>query len=294
MRRSSLQSRTTIEYFDHELFWKTFKFTCRYAQGLNLHNLDGNASSAVGSIIKDGDRKSLWMLIQIDLFFRLLCDTPPETATGPGAVSTSCFIVSSRITLILAQFFQLVDSPAAAMDHPESWQLDDWIKRRSDDVNLVWALSDVLITGYMGIIFMLRKVAALRAGVPTPIQCDADLPDYPVVRRVSRAVLHIADAVLEHHPYPSIVAMLFGACQANIPCAFLLRDALGDQGGSAKNDVSTTNLADREADLALVSRVARHLAVVSKTETDFAPLTVALDSLCEEAARQIERERGVI
>lgn len=70
------------------------------------------------------------MLIQIDLFFRLLCDTPPvltanldnwrvnlptisaeESETGPRAVTTSCFIVGSRVTLILAQFFQLLEAP---------------------------------------------------------------------------------------------------------------------------------------------------------------------------------------
>lgn len=95
---------------------------------LNLHNLDSpDAPNPVAERISGGDRKGLWELMEIDLFFRLLFDRPPNLpvdiegwkvnlpwlSAGPearvDAESTVCYLVDSRTTFVMARFFKLLE-----------------------------------------------------------------------------------------------------------------------------------------------------------------------------------------
>lgn len=108
--------------------WKIYTYACEYAQGLKLHNLDGDDDSAsFGKSEIDANRKGFWELIQLDLFFRLILSKPPTLTANMNSwrvnlpwlstepephslgVPTMTFLVSSRVTFILARFFQVLD-----------------------------------------------------------------------------------------------------------------------------------------------------------------------------------------
>lgn len=105
------------------------KLACEYAQGLQMHSLDDKHNLlTVGSANPDDDRKGMWELIQMDLFYRLIYNKPAAFSldlagwrvnlpwltldTFPdkeAAVPTMKFIVSSRLTFVLIAFFQMFD-----------------------------------------------------------------------------------------------------------------------------------------------------------------------------------------
>lgn len=113
------------ESFNFELGWQMYNLACEYAQSLNLQSLDVYGSSSIASEgTSDGDRKSFWELIQIDLFIQLVFDKPPRiTATtwkvnmpwlNPDSqpkekVEATLFLCGSRITLILMRFFSMLE-----------------------------------------------------------------------------------------------------------------------------------------------------------------------------------------
>lgn len=125
------KSRVSADFFDLDIFWKVTRLAGEYSMALNLHNLDSpDASNPVAERISGGDRKGLWELMEIDLFFRLLFDRPPNLpvdiegwrvnlpwlSAGPeaqvDAESTACYLVDSRTTFVMAKFFKLLEAPA--------------------------------------------------------------------------------------------------------------------------------------------------------------------------------------
>lgn len=153
-----MQTRITAECFDFELAWRMYKRTSEFAQALNLHNLDAHDSlNSLSHNVSDDDRKGFWQLIQIDLFFRLLLKKPPAiTATSwkvnlpwldadsqppPDDIQAMAFLVGSRITLILVQFFALLDDPdpqTKSEVRPRVEALCHEIKQLFADWQLVW------------------------------------------------------------------------------------------------------------------------------------------------------------
>jgi hypothetical protein len=100
--------------------------SCDYAEVLGLHNLDGGwAHRSLGKEVSDEDRQSFWHLISLDLYLRLIFEHPPaitartwkvnlpwldpEAQTLPQGAQGISFLVGSRLTLILIQFFSLLE-----------------------------------------------------------------------------------------------------------------------------------------------------------------------------------------
>lgn len=125
------QSRLAAEFFDYDLAWKSFKYACEYCQVLNLHRLDSDENNSFFSDATcDDERRGFWEVIQIDLFYRLILNTPPAITNNPwkvnlpwldldsGAVpqgmQTITFLASSRVSLVIARFFAMLDDPANA------------------------------------------------------------------------------------------------------------------------------------------------------------------------------------
>lgn len=118
------------ESFNSELSWQMYNLACEYVQRLNLQCLDVYAgSSSIGSEgISDGDRKSFWELLQIDLFIQLVFDKPPRSITATTwkvnmpwlnansqpqeKVEAMLFLCGSRITLVLMRFFSMLEEMA--------------------------------------------------------------------------------------------------------------------------------------------------------------------------------------
>jgi hypothetical protein len=116
------------EFFDYDLAWKMFKHACEYCQTLNLHKLDSDENNTFFSEAKcDNERRGFWEVIQIDLFYRLILNTPPVITNDiwkvnlpwldpdsdplPQGMQTIAFLASSRVSLVIARFFAMLDDP---------------------------------------------------------------------------------------------------------------------------------------------------------------------------------------
>ena len=132
--------------------WKMFTKACEYCQALNLHNLDkfspeefsgmhgGGGSSSVtphpaeqiSGETREQRRKDVWEMIQIDLFFRLTHDMPAvitnipwnvnlpwlaaDATLLPDATESIVFIMSSKISLVTARFFAMMDETGCSLE----------------------------------------------------------------------------------------------------------------------------------------------------------------------------------
>lgn len=121
--------RTAAESFDFETALEMHNLACEYAEGLEMHNLDRDSHlSPDKPPSTDDDRKGMWELIQMDLFYRLIYNKPAAFSSSiqewkvnlpwlsvdsppdyNAPVPTMTFILRSRLALILASFFQLLD-----------------------------------------------------------------------------------------------------------------------------------------------------------------------------------------
>lgn len=105
------------------------RLACEYAQTSHMHSLDGLEQSSGRLPMSDDDRMGMWDLIQLDLFFRLINNKPAAFSTQLNdwrvnmprlseeyprqteeAVPTMAFLVRSRITFILIQYFQVMET----------------------------------------------------------------------------------------------------------------------------------------------------------------------------------------
>lgn len=124
----TLKTRVAADFFDLDICWQVARLAGEYSMALDLHNLDcPETPNPVAERISRGDRKGLWELMEIDLFFRLLFDRPPNLpvdiegwrvnlpwlSAGPearvDAESTVCYLVDSRTTFVMARFFKLLE-----------------------------------------------------------------------------------------------------------------------------------------------------------------------------------------
>ena len=160
----------------------------------------------------DEKRKDMWEVIMIDLFFRLIYDMPaaitnnpwkinlpwlaPDSSPLPEGIGSVVFLTNSKVTLILARFFAMLDEDVGTdkfelMTKAEGlcreveaavaeWSLVSiplrvlpchakkdsqavfqfaWLATTSNDGPDTWLVADALLTGYTSIIHILRKAS---------------------------------------------------------------------------------------------------------------------------------------
>ncbi|RSL94667.1 hypothetical protein CDV31_014220 [Fusarium ambrosium] len=236
---ANLMRRIALENFDHDLAWILFKMSCRYAQTLQLHQLDrpdvaGSPAASIGKPILDKDRAGLWDLIQTDLLYRLVFDKPP-TLTGdmdawkvnlPTLVSQEDtmedrtaaiqFILRSRLTFALSDYFHIMELRKSNNDHQlisqveaicvqikdlyDEWNIDKWVQELTTNSPLLWNVSSIAFTGYHCIIYMLRRTIASVHKFPTLDQADDLVSNIPLVQTVSRRMLEVACTLFKMDP----------------------------------------------------------------------------------------------
>lgn len=100
-----------------------------------LHSIDSDEASSQSLIATtDGGRMSMWNLVRMELFFRLINGKAPsfsfdlsewhvnlpfllyEEVDLQEAVPTTAFLAGSRVTLILIRFFQVIQEPDSQQD----------------------------------------------------------------------------------------------------------------------------------------------------------------------------------
>ncbi|KAK1854556.1 fungal specific transcription factor [Colletotrichum chrysophilum] len=306
--------RTAAECFDEELSWRMYTYATDYAQKLNIHNLDAHTegtSVLLDQAKLDADRKGFWEMIQIDFFFRLLFNKPPSITASINswkvnlpwlsadaqpdinAVPTIAFLVGSRQTFILSRFFQELENSNCTEEEmrPKTedlcreigqlfaeWGVEEWVTKTmsSENKSEAWMMSDIAMSGYTYVIFMLRKLSVLRSNSPRPVMSDADVPDSPLAVDASRRLLSVVHMVLVKNPFPETMCVLFGMYRLYVAYACLMNSVLHSADVRAHMD-----------DVGLLEQLCDVMTVASRGEKDFVPLIRAIQSLGMEVKRRL-------
>lgn len=125
---------------------------------------------------------------------------------------------------------------------------------------------------------MLRKLAVLSSNSPRPMSCDADIPDSPLAIDASRSLLRVVNLLTTDNSYPESIFLLFGMYRAYIAYACLLNSIFRAADARSHSD-----------DIDLLENLAATMLKVSKVEKDFVPLSKALQSLCMETKRKVNK-----
>ncbi|KAI8654282.1 hypothetical protein NCS56_01385000 [Fusarium sp. Ph1] len=293
--------RTAAESFDFETALEMHNLACEYAEGLQMHNLDRDSRSSPDKPPStDDDRKGMWELIQMDLFYRLIynkpaafsssiqdwrvnlpwlsVDSPPD---NNAPVPTMTFILRSRLALILASFFQLLDDEEDRVDAVEAfeplcqqiedvfqdWKLHEWIQALRNDHVYTWILVDLALAGYTSILFMLRKAMDIDLSSPGNPSSAQLIPLTETAMRASRRILELIYHMLHEVKQPGLetLSLVLGTFRAHLAYSFV-----------ANYIISSPDPRALMSDFELLERVASCVETVAKEERDFTPLARAL------------------
>ncbi|KAM0270834.1 hypothetical protein ACHAPA_003317 [Fusarium lateritium] len=304
-------SRMAAEFFDYDLAWRTFKYACQYCQDLNLHKLDSDESDTFFSEAKcDEERRGFWEVIQIDLFYRLILNTPPAITNNiwkvnlpwldpnsdslPQGMQTTAFLASSRVSLIIARFFAMLDDPENTTRSEivaktedlcremqqifTEWQLIEWMEAAQDNEQEIWVVADVILTGYTSIIYMFRKMALLDSNSPRPPTTDLDIPDSPIVEDAARRLIAALNRLLVIYPYGVTMTALFGAYRCFVAFAYLANTVL-------RAEDPRLYMADVEA----LERLSDQSIFLCRGNRDIMPLVKAMQSITEEIRKKLDK-----
>ncbi|GKU06977.1 unnamed protein product [Fusarium langsethiae] len=293
-------SRVAAEFFDYDLAWRSFKYACEYCQVLNLHKLDSDESNSfLSEATCDNERRGFWEVIQIDLFYRLILNTPPAITNNPwkvnlpwldldsGAVpqgmQTIAFLASSRVSLVVARFFAMLDDPTNATKTEivakteglcremqeifAEWQLTEWLEAAQDNEQDIWVVADVILTGYTSIIYMFRKMALLNSNSPRPPTTDLDIPDSPIAT---------LNRLLVIYPYGMTMTALFGAYRCFVAFAYLANTIL-------RAEHPRLYMADIEA----LGQLSDKSTDLCRGNRDVVPLVKSMQNIIEEIRKKL-------
>ncbi|KAL6915404.1 hypothetical protein FSST1_006899 [Fusarium sambucinum] len=306
--------RVAAERFDIDLSWKMFKRGCQYAEKIDLHRLDNDVDLISTSLDKsdlNASRKCFWELVNIDVYFRLIHNKPPSIMAcrpdakvnlpwlaEPGSLadeettSTIRFLIESRRTFILMEFFQLLEDSNARSDLElisrtealcykiealyEQWEIDDWVTKMMDSDGQLWTIAGMALEGHTCIISMLRRVLCRVPPVSEPQLLDSEVPNHPLIFKASRHILTKVSLLLAAFPCMGTVAVTFVVLQAHVPFACL-----------ASSLLRSVAVQDFDNDAVLLERVVEGLKTMSEDIEELAPLTAAMENFNAKI-----RERG--
>ncbi|KAF7538189.1 hypothetical protein G7054_g3166 [Neopestalotiopsis clavispora] len=257
-----LMCRTTAANFDYDLCWELHSRACRFAQSLSLQNMDDYLTE--GRMPQDHraaneDRKGFWQLLALDYHFRLCFDRPPAISgldyrvnlpsfdlgslPSEEVTEATAFIVTSRITFIIMDFFKILESSGSApfefegainglcsdiMNVMEEWQVESWLRQSLNDFNVCWTASDLLLTAYMSIIMMQRKLHAANDSSNSPAVNESST-GASISLNAARKVLDIMNLLMESFKSPWLIAWIWGAYQCPIAIASIYDNVLSKQ-----------------------------------------------------------------
>ncbi|ETS76916.1 hypothetical protein PFICI_10790 [Pestalotiopsis fici W106-1] len=296
-----LMCRTSAANFDYDLCWELHSRACRFAQNLSLQSMDDYLME--GRMPKDHhaaneDRKGFWQLLALDYHFRLCFDRPP-TISGldyqvnlpsfdigrlpPQEVtSATAFIVTSRITFIMMDFFKILENSKSASSDIEGsinnlcsditniiedWQVETWLRQSLNDFNVCWTASDLLLTAYMSIIMMQRKIHAAddSRNEKTIVQSESGAF---ISLNAARKVLDTINLLMESFTSPWLISWIWGAYQ----CPFAIA-SIYDYVLSEKEDSRVL------ADMKQMLRAEALLKNAVRVHADLTPLWTAFTTL---------------
>ncbi|RBA18292.1 hypothetical protein FPRO05_10587 [Fusarium proliferatum] len=255
-----------------------------------------NYPSGFGQDNIDEVRRGFWELMYYEFFHRLVYDDPPtmtaqmkqwivslpwlESCKRPVSqeVPTIRFILKSRLTFILAEFFMLLGNISGRFegelfaqvlalcqqidDLYKDWDIDTWKTSSKENKLHSWMLADLTIAGYTCIVFMLHRASLTTAELPQEIS------QLPIALSASRQVLKAGNELLKQCPYAVTLYYLFGTYQVDAVYACLV---------SSLMRLPESHTA--RADLRLLEDFTRDFSNLVVEDESFRPLLTALRTL---------------
>ncbi|KAJ3526587.1 hypothetical protein NM208_g11118 [Fusarium decemcellulare] len=302
---ANLMRRIALENFDQDLAWILFTLACRYAQTLQLHQLDrqgGTGSAAIGKPIEDRDREGLWDLVQTDLLYRLVFDKPPTLTGDPEAWKVNLpkltsqedtmedhtaaiqFLLRSRLTFVLSDYFHILDqwkdkkdpgliSRVEAIciqikDLYDEWNIDKWVEELTSDALRLWTVSSIAFTGYHCIIYMLRRAVASVHNFSTLDEADDLVFKMPLAQIISKRMLEAARTLFKMDARLDILCVFLGGFNLHVPYIYLARRLL-----------DTTETCPGLDNVDLLDHLAQAIEVIAKQNSEVEPLVEAMKRL---------------
>ncbi|UPL03149.1 hypothetical protein LCI18_014083 [Fusarium solani-melongenae] len=267
-----LMALTASEHFDIAMVWKLFQLASEYAEKLQLHSLDTNhVLDGQGTIVPDSatddERRSLWDLIGKDLCCRLLCDKPPiisasladwrvnlpwlgqyqppnPSSTVPD-ILTMTFLLRSRLTLTLTQFFKILEEEtsmerASGTIHDicqelvliyDGWPISQSLQNNTHQQGTWWRLCEVSLDAYSSIMMMLCKSSQLGDGSSPATNhmastLEKPIPTSQLMIDISRRLLTLVGDFLDIFSMPPTVSTVFAFYRCYLPIGCLARHAI--------------------------------------------------------------------
>ncbi|WKT52785.1 hypothetical protein QSH57_003347 [Fusarium oxysporum f. sp. vasinfectum] len=221
-----MMTQAASDALDPRLSAQMFQLVCKYAIGLDLHNTDSpNYPSRFGRDNVDEARRGFWELMHYEFFHRLVYDDPPTMTaqmkewivslpwlepckrTVSQEVPTIKFILKSRLTFILAEFFMLLENVQGHLEHEsfakvlalcqqiddlyKDWDIDTWKASSIENKIHSWMLTDLTLAGYACMLFMLHKASLTTAESPPQIS------QLPMALNASRQVIKAGNELLK-------------------------------------------------------------------------------------------------
>ena len=98
---------------------------------------------------------------------------------------------------------------------------DAWVKSLSADMLRLWNVSSVAFTGYLCIIFMLRKATAKLHNLTDISAADELLWKIPLIQDVSYKTLDLAHFILRGDTRFDVLSLLFGWFNIHLPYSYV-------------------------------------------------------------------------
>lgn len=158
---------------------------------------------------------------------------------------------------------------------------DTWVKSLGADMLRLWTVSSVAFTGYLCIIFMLRKATAKLHSL-TDINATDDLIwRIPLVQNVSLKMLGMVHVILKTDARFDVLCVLFGWFNIHLPYSYVAHRLIEGSGTDAD-----------DGSIPLLDDIAQIVQTATKTNVEAAPLAPAFWAVNTQVQMKARIARG--
>lgn len=145
----------------------------------------------------------------------------------------------------------------------------------------LWTVSSVAFTGYLCIIFMLRKATAKLHNLSDVTAVDDLLWRIPLVQTVSLKMLDVAHVILKTDARFDVLYVLFGWFNIHLPYSYVAHRLIEDSEAHAD-----------EGCFSLLDDIAQIVQTATKTNVEAAPLAPAFQAMNAQVQMTARIARG--
>ncbi|KIL87118.1 hypothetical protein FAVG1_09672 [Fusarium avenaceum] len=309
---ATLMAQVAAENLDFQLCWEMHRHACMWSEAMRLHSIDSDEASSQSLIATtDGGRMSMWNLVRMELFFRLISGKAPSFSFDLSewhvnlpfllydevdlqeAVPTTAFLAGSRVTLILIRFFQVIQGPDRQQDKLSlvislceqveeidlEWDIFGWQQSFKRETIDGWYLSELALGCCSSILFMLRMVSGqnhdqVDVSATSEQNSLCKETELRAARRIVLIVCHMTQVI--RLPGPQSLSLALGMYCVQVAYATVVAHVLDQPKAATVGD-----------DLLQLKRFGSCINVVASTASEFMPFARALRSVQAQLEGQV-------